>query len=121
MTERLKDLEIALVIVTGGVVLYWFSRWEGLLVATGMVGLAVVFSPRLGGWISMLWMKLAVLLGKVIPVVLLALVYFLFLFPVAMLARLFRGDPLRLKIPGGQSFWIKREHFYTAGDLEKPW
>jgi hypothetical protein len=119
MKERLKDLENALVIVTGGVVLYWFSRWEGWWLPAGRN--SDVKTPRLGGWISMLWMKLALLLGKVIPVVLLALVYFLFLFPVAMLARLFRGDPLRLKIPGEQSFWIKREHFYTAGDLEKPW
>jgi hypothetical protein len=121
MTERPKDLENALVIVTGGVVLYWFSRWEWLLVTAGLVGLAAVFSPRIGGWISLLWMKLAALLGKVVPVVLLALVYFLLLFPLAMLARLFRGDPLQLKDHGEQSFWIKREHLYEARDLEKPW
>jgi len=119
--EQLKHHENCLAIVTGGLFLFWITRWEGVLVAAGLVGLTAVISSRMAALISRSWMKLAALLGKVVPAVLLTLVYFLLLFPLALLSRLFHRDPLRLRSGREDSLWVDRNHLYDAKDLEKPW
>jgi hypothetical protein len=119
--EQHRHPENCLVIVTGGLLLFWLTRWEGFLMAAGGVGLAAVLSSRMATLISRSWMQLAVLLGKVVPVVLLTLIYFLLLFPLARLSRLFRGDPLRLRLGRETTLWVERNHRYDAKDLEKPW
>ncbi len=119
--ERSKTLESSLAMVTGLVMLWFFTGWKILLVAALLIGLTALVVPAGAALISRLWLGLAAVLGKIIPVVLLVLIYFLLLSPLAWLWRRFRGDPLRLNPGNAASLWIARDHTYEDKDLEKPW
>jgi hypothetical protein len=53
--------------------------------------------------------------------VILSAVFFLFLLPIAMLAKLFKKDLLQLKKTEGKSYYHERNHSYDRADLENPW
>lgn len=119
--DQRKNLESCLAIVTGMVMLWFFTGWKSLLVAALLIGLTALLVPAGAALISRLWLGVAAILGKIIPVVLLVLIYFLILSPLAWLWRRFRGDPLRLKPGNAASLWVTRDHTYESKDLERPW
>jgi hypothetical protein len=93
-----------------------WPTWVALAVA--VVGLT---SHRLASIIHKGWMGLAHLLGLIVPNILLATVFYLILFPMALLSRVFgQKDPLHLK-PGAPTLFKTYNKAYTAADLEKPW
>ena len=62
-------------------------------------------------------------LGAVNSRILLGVIFYLFLTPIAIIARLTRGDFLHLKKRTGpdRSYWQARDHAYTAEDIGKLW
>jgi hypothetical protein len=84
-----------------------------------LVGLFVKPVARI---ISRTWLKFAELLGAFNSKVILTLVFFLFLTPLALLFRLFSNNPLQLKNAGNtKSFYKVRNHQYNREDFEKMW
>ena len=73
--------------------------------------------------IARAWLAFAEVLGAVNSRILLGAIFYLFLTPIALLARLTRGDVLRLRKGAGPSrtYWQAREHAYTAEDIGKLW
>ena len=69
------------------------------------------------------WLKFAEVLGAVNSRLLLGAIFYLFLTPIALLARLTRGDFLHLKKRAGadRSYWQARGHAYTPEDIAKLW
>jgi len=115
--------ETITVLVTGLVVVFLVlgSRHPGLLFAAAAVGVAAIASRRLAGVIADLWMGLARMLGKVVPVILLAMLFYCILTPLAWLRRLFdRNDPLRLNDPGDTLF-VDHTREIDNGYFEKMW
>ncbi len=111
-----------LVIVTGMLVLYFIFKKDWLLYTGLFVGLAGVFVPFIGDLIVKGWYKLAELLGYINSRILLSLIFFVVLFPVAVLARIGRGkNLLGLKKENGQSAFTERNHRYEAKDLKNVW
>lgn len=108
-----------LVIVTGLLVLGWLFSSIYFVYAAGFVALASFISP-IGNRLVWGWYKLAEGLGWFNSRVLLSLVYYLVVTPIALLFRLFGNDPLRLKDNKGSMF-LFREHTYSKNDLENPW
>jgi hypothetical protein len=84
------------------------------------VGLFVKPAARL---IARAWLAFAEVLGAVNSRILLGAIFYLFLTPIAFLARLTRGDFLHLKRRAGpeRSYWQRRDHAYAREDLEKLW
>jgi hypothetical protein len=82
-----------------------------------------LFFKRLAVKLSEAWLRLAGILGVVNSKVLLTLIYYLILVPVAALYRGNTKDALKLNRPddGHRSYWIVREHQFEARDLERPW
>lgn len=66
-------------------------------------------------------MKLAEAMGFVMSKIILSVLFFLVLVPVALLARLKRKDPLMLKKRTKGSYFIERNHTYTPDDLSRAW
>lgn len=60
-------------------------------------------------------------MGWVMSKVILSIIFYLFLFPIALLARLFGNNPMRLKKSSESSYYVDRNHTYSSGDLENPW
>lgn len=126
--NREKELEVVLTICV--VLLGIFIYKEGknlpltklLLTASLFLGLIGLFLKSVTSRLAFLWMKLAELMGSVMNKVILSVIYFLILVPVALLARVFRGvkSPLQLH-KKSTTYYTERNHLYTAKDIEQPW
>jgi len=91
-----KSKSTMLILSMGFLFLFLVFSWKWTLIGSFVVGVIGIASPFLSRKIEWAWMKLANLLGYIIPNILLTLVFFLFLFPLSLLSKLFRKDPLML-------------------------
>ena len=64
-----------------------------------------------------LWLKLGTLLGRIVSPIVMFLVYFVFITPLAVIIRLFGKDLLKTKFGKLPSYWIKREK--NIGSMKK--
>jgi hypothetical protein len=119
--DHRKNLETCLVIVTGLLIIFLIKDWKPLLIAAVIIGFTGVFLERPASWITWLWYKIADILGKIVPKVILSLVFYLFLFPISVLSRMFRRSSLGVNEGNRNSIWINREHTFSKDDLIKPW
>ncbi len=117
---RAKNLETCLVIATGLIIIFYFKPIEWLLYIAIIVGLIGAFFDGLANWITWFWYKLAEVMGFVMSKVILSIVFFIFLFPVAILYRLFNKESLFPK-KNQNSYWVERNHEYEGKDLENVW
>ena len=74
-------------------------------VAFGGVALTV---PRVLAPLNVLWFHFGVLLGRIVSPVILGIIYFGLLAPIASIARLLGRDELHLKRHSVPSYWINR-------------
>ena len=121
--EKQKNLESILVITAGFLVLYLIFGKEWMIwIAAGVSVLSLMFDFVLKG-INWLWWKIAHILGYINARILLSLVFFVFLMPVAFLQRLFTGDKLQLKRKNGEDkrYYVERNYAYSKKDLENVW
>lgn len=113
-----------LVIVTGLLVIYFIfsSRFPYLLYAAVAIGVVSIAIPALGDLIVKGWYKLAEVLGAINGRILLSVVFFVILFPVAVLSRIGKKkNPLGLKNDNQASAFTERNHLYTPKDLDQVW
>lgn len=120
MTEADKA-KAQLVIVTGMLVLYFIFESPWFLYIGGFVGVGSIAIPALGDLIVKGWYKIAEILGAINGRILLSLVFFVVLFPVAVLARMGNKNPLHLKKESGNSVFKDRNHKYVPADMDKVW
>jgi len=85
-----------LIISMGFLILHLIFLWHWAIYASLIIGVAGASSNYLSKKIEWAWMKFAELLGYIIPNILLSIVFFLFLFPISLLSKLFTKDPLML-------------------------
>lgn len=85
-----------LIISMGFLLIYLLFTWRWAVITSLIIGLVGILSPSLSQKIEWGWMKLAQILSYVIPNILLTIVFFFFLFPIALVSRLFTKDPLML-------------------------
>lgn len=83
-------------------------RWWLLAIAAVLVLISLVKPVLLAGP-NRLWVKLGVLLGKIVSPLALGILFYGVLTPLALVIRTTGKDPLRLKLdPGADSYWITR-------------
>ena len=119
--KREKELEAIIVIVAALLVFYFVFEIEVLLIIALGLSVVSVISKFLTSKIVWLWFKLAEGMGYVMSRVLLSIVFFLFLYPISLLYRLFNPDALQLKKGNRASYFTERNHRYEPGDMENPW
>jgi saxitoxin biosynthesis operon SxtJ-like protein len=113
--------ESVLVITIGFAVLYFLFHRPWMAVVAGLVAVCGLFIPPAARWTARAWWGLAHVLGWINGRILLSVVFFLVLTPIALLRRLGRRDAMRTVDRTAASHWTARDHTYTAADLEKPW
>ncbi|MFT5168133.1 MAG: hypothetical protein ACI8P3_003372 [Saprospiraceae bacterium] len=118
-----KSLEAALAISTGFSVIYYFTENKYFLITAIVIGLIGLLSKFLSKKIAWLWFKLAETLGRINGFILLSLLFYFLLTPLAWLMRRFKKDTLKLKKKSypANSYYIDRNHDYSAKDIENPW
>ena len=102
--------------------------YEGLSFGPGMTFLgfallflaATVFVPGILKPLNILWMRLGMAMGMIVNPVVMGLIFFCLITPVAIVTRLFGRDELRLKAVSGESCWIRRDKaFNTNTDFRR--
>jgi len=119
--KREKALETVLTIATGLLVLSFMFHTKWLVVAAILLGIVALLSKYLAGTIAWLWLKLAEGLGFVMSRVLLTILFYAMLVPIALLSRMGAKDPLQLKKKEGGTYYTERNHRYEAKDFENIW
>jgi len=120
--SRKKDLETIAVLAAASLVFYFIFRKDGFLLAAFLLLFTGLFFKGAASKISALWLKFAELLGAFNTRLLLGLVYFLVLTPIAVLFRLLtRKHANSPRSASDKSYFTVREHTYAAEDLEKMW
>ena len=114
--EGSSDRTFGLVFAGAFLVMAGWPLWRGEVPRWWALGAAVIFAlvalhrPALLSRLNRLWMKLGVLLGKVVSPIAVGILFFGVLTPIGILIRLTGKDPLRLKRDSGaDSYWIPRE------------
>jgi hypothetical protein len=115
-----KHMGTILVFVIVLLILFLIYRNINLLYAALVLGAIAIFVPALSRKIHDVWMKFAELLGRVMNKVILGIVFYLFLVPIAFLSRFFRKNPLKMKRESG-SYFSERNFTYTKKSLEQLW
>ncbi len=123
-STREKELETILTLCVSLAVLFFITKKQHAyyLTLSIVLGLIGMFSKYLTSKISWAWLKLGEMMGAVMSKVILSAVFFLILFPIALLSRLFsKSNNLQLKKPSTDSYYFTRNHEYEAKDLENVW
>ncbi len=84
------------------------------------LGLVGLLSKTMAGYIHRIWMRVTLLLGTVMTPVLLFLVFYLFLIPIAFLYRLAGKGGMKKSVTK-ESNYIERNHLFNKKDLENMW
>jgi hypothetical protein len=109
-----------LTISMGFLVLYLLKDWHWAVIVSLSVGIIGIISSSLSGKIEWAWMKLGKLLGYIVPNILLGMVFYLVLFPISLLSRIFRKDPLMLS-KDHETYFVDVEKETDRKDFEKIW
>jgi len=116
--DRYKTI---LTIVVGFLVVYIFTKWHWTLYVSLIVGVSSLFSGYLAQKIEFIWFKIAWLLSLLIPNILMTLIFYFFLTPIALLSKFF-GDknPLNLK-NSENSLFKETNKSFSKDSFEKIW
>ena len=85
-----------LTISIGFLLIHIITNWQGALFISLSIGLAGLASKYLSDKIEFVWLQLAKILSYIIPNILLSLIFYFLLTPLAFLFRLFNKDVLKL-------------------------
>ena len=114
-----NNFQTILVITIGFLIIYMINENNIFLYISLVVGIIGIVSEFLTSKIVWVWDKITWLLSKIMPNVLLTIVFYLFLFPVAILSRIFGNyDVLSLKNNKPTLFKGTNKAF-TKANLEK--
>ncbi len=110
-----------LTITLGFLIIYLVSDNKWFLGIALVIGLLGLMSSYLAKKIEFLWMKLAWLLSLIVPNILLSIVFYLFLVPIAFLSRIFgKKDPMHLKNNSDSVFKTVDKEFKPSS-FDNPW
>lgn len=116
-----EPIKTVLVITVGMMVVYLITKLQWVLYISVSVGILGVLSDYLAKKIDYVWMKLTWILSLIMPNILLSIIFYIFLTPVALLSRVFgEKNPLLLKNTSSTLFKDSNKKFDKAS-FEKPW
>jgi len=118
--DRKNTTETGLVIVTALMILFVVSVKSWIIFLAITVSAVFILIPPLALIIHKAWMGLADLLGRIVPRLLLSLVWIVILTPLAFIYRLTGHDDLKLKRSQNSQFSDCPKE-YSPVDFEKPW
>jgi hypothetical protein len=120
--QTLETLSILAAVLLAG---FGVFRKDSLWMASLLLLLAGLFLPALASRISGSWLGFSAAVARFNSRLILTVIYYAVLTPVAFVYRLFAGDPLGLR--NGRSradrptHFTRRDHRYVPADFERPW
>ena len=83
-------------------------RWWSIIISLIFLFLGIINSKILTPF-NKIWIKIGELLGRVIAPIVMAIIYFFIVTPMAILLKLLRKDLLKIKFSPATTYWIKRD------------
>ncbi len=121
MKQSENYISVLLIIVLGFNIISIFFKIPVLFFIGTGIGFVGILFPFVGKIIAKIWMTIAHFLGKINTTILLSIVFFILLFPLAIVRKVFsKKDFLHLKKPSNSNF-ILREKTFIKEDFEKMW
>lgn len=123
MTNNMKpdtSKSTVLVICIGLLAMHLIFGWKWAIYASLGVGVLAIASPFLSRKIEWAWTKLALVLGYIVPNILLSAVFFLFLFPISVFAKMFNKDTL-MRSRKYKTYFIDVNKAMDKSSFEKTW
>ena len=119
--KELTPSKTVLTIVVGFLVIYMITKLSWALWVAITIGILGMLSSFIAVKIQDFWMGLSTVLSRIIPPILLSVIFFIILFPVALLSRLFGDkDPLQLK-KTDKSLFKTVDKPFSKDTFEKTW
>lgn len=115
-----RPVQTQLVVVVALLVFYLVFRKESLLFVAAGLGVSFIVVPVWGRLFAKGWDMLGLVLGKINGTILLGILFFLLLSPLAWMYRFRQRNALFLKRPEG-SLWQVRSGAIRPEALEVPW
>ncbi len=109
----------------GAVAALYFAWHSNEAIATGLAllsaafGASAVVKPDILLPLNQLWMRFGFLLGKIISPIVLGILFFLLITPIALCMRIAGRDELRLKPQQRKNHWKERSPIGPDGDSFK--
>jgi|WetSurMetagenome_2_1015567.scaffolds.fasta_scaffold121563_4 hypothetical protein len=122
-TKHLKSepVKTVLVITVGMLVVYSITKWKWALNVSLLVGLLGLFSSYLAKKIDYIWMKFTWILSFIVPNIILSIIFYVFLTPIALLSKIF-GKKNQLSLKNTTSTLFKDyNNKLDKVSFEKPW
>lgn len=109
-SNRKLGLFFSLIFAFFGIFFYKNSKLLALYflgISVFFITIAIIY-PKILGPLNKGWMKLGYFMGRMINPLVLGVIFYLFITPVAIVTRLFGRDELRLKRSNKDSYWVDR-------------
>tara|TARA_B110000902_G_C14210323_1_gene551112 strand:- start:907 stop:1275 length:369 start_codon:yes stop_codon:yes gene_type:complete len=116
-----NPIKTVLTMSVGFGIIFLFSNLIWSLYTSLIIGVLGLSSNKIAGWLDFLWMKFAKVLSFIVPNILLSAIFYLVLFPLSFLSKIFgNNDYLQLK---GKSatLWVKTPTQNNKNTFEKMW
>ena len=110
-----------LTISTGFLVIFVITKLQWMLLVALIIGLIGILSNFLSKQIDFLWNKLAWVLSLIVPKILLSVIFYLILFPIALLSKLFRKSAVLSLKNKMDSVFVNSNKEFSKSSFENPW
>jgi saxitoxin biosynthesis operon SxtJ-like protein len=119
--DQSRDTGMGVVLLL--LLLFLARKREWYLIGAIAVHVLNMIVPQLYRPIAVVWFGLSDLLGTIVSKILLVIVFFGVVTPIAVLRRLFGKDSLKLRAfkTGQDSVMLERNHVFVRTDLERPY
>jgi hypothetical protein len=119
--DQSRDTGMAMVLLF--LILFASRKREGYLFAAIALHVLNMTWPQVYRPIAVVWLGLSDLLGTVVSKILLSVVFFFVVTPIAILRRLAGKDSLKLRAfkASQDSVMLERNHTFVGRDLERPY
>lgn len=114
-----KEDQSLLSIAAGFSVITFFTRNYFFLIPPGIAVISYPF-PALKKVVHIAWNRTGEIFGWISQRIILSVLYFFILTPIAFLRNIFGKESLQIKKTRKNSLFISRNHVYTAEDLKYP-
>lgn len=117
-----QNAQTVLAILVGLLGVALVFKLENLFIVAFILGFLSLLFNRFSDFISIIWIKFAKYLGIINSYILLSVIFYFFLTPIAFLMRIVKKtDSMSLKSKNDTSVYAIRNHVYSADDLKNIW
>jgi len=109
------------VILTGILVICYFSGNKILLMYSSIIGVMAVLSPPFAKLIHLIWFKIAFLLSSVMSILWFSIIFYFLLFPLKLLKLIFIKNDKFFFDKSKQSLFIDRNVRFSPSHLKNSW